>query len=1035
MESASTGDVQRHLRQLFEAGSAVGLTDAQLLDRFVSAGRLRQSESAELAFDTIMSRHGSTVLTVCRQVLGDAHAAEDAFQTTFLVLVRRSRSLRVREHGSLGPWLYGVAYRTALKARQGSVRRHARERRVASPGARAGQVAATVERDEMGAALHDEINRLPTKYREPVVLCYFEGQTHDEAAAALRWPVGTVRSYLSRARDLLRGRLARRGLAPAGLIGASLLRTSARGEVPTALRNATLAAAIASKPAASVSTVVKLIVTSLFMPRLKAAGAALSLVLMAAGLGLIFRGTLRSQTPRADGSDQDFAPDRARLAPARPRPAPVDRFSDALPKHARARMGTVRFNAGEGMNQVIFAADTRTLFASGGRTGTQVWDVASGRVVRSIGDDNDGNCEIARSPDGRILAIHSHKNGDSLQLWDTASGRELRRWKLPDGGSSSRPRFSPDGKTLAMVFRPKEIAIRNGEWIQSIDLWNLTAPTEHRRRLDGVSSFLQDFQFSPDSKTLGMTIFDRSSPPDSRRVQTSTQLWDIASGKERMRFVINDKAFGGLSVAFSPDGKRLFVSVTDKTIRIYDLAAGLEITPALNHDHALKRLPDAEIRDEAGFFDRTVDCLTFSPDGSILAATARWPYFTGPNASSLVGIYLWDVARGTVLRYFPAHEQMILSLSFAPDGKTIASTGQEPIVRLWDVATGREASLQAGHRSGILTLAVSPVDGTVFTGGKDGTIRQWDPATGRELGIIGNLPHQVFRLTITPDGKALLVGEGDDDNNYTDYGYRLWLWSISERREIRRFPRTGGLEGSHFVNHAVFSPDGTKVAADLDVFDTATGALLATFRDRKFANNQLASFTPSFFSHDGRQVITAEAEGARIWDIATGKEVRWAIRSKFQVDSVGVGGLSVRRLLPAVMSHDSRFMATSGSYYFNGWVKERFDPAIRIWDLATGREVATLEGHGEPVGDLAFSHDGRLLASCTGDWRTKDRTVRIWDAASGRELRRLEGHLAMVRAVAFTPDDRSLISCSDDATALVWDVADLRDNQTTPKRP
>ena len=151
-----------------------------------------------------------------------------------------------------------------------------------------------------------------------------------------------------------------------------------------------------------------------------------------------------------------------------------------------------------------------------------------------------------------------------------------------------------------------------------------------------------------------MTVFDRSSPPDSRRVQTSTQLWDIASGTERMRFVINDKAFGGLSVAFSPDGRILCVSVTDKTIRVYDLATSREITPALNHEHVLKRLAQGEIRDEAGFFDRTIDCLTFSPDGSILAATARWPYFTGPHASSLVGIYLWDVARGKVLRYFPA---------------------------------------------------------------------------------------------------------------------------------------------------------------------------------------------------------------------------------------------------------------------------------------------------------------------------------------------------------------------------------------------
>ena len=165
MTGVSAGDVQRQLRHLFEAGSAIGLADGQLLDRFVSAGRHGQNESAESAFETILSRHGSTVLTVCRQVLGDAHAAEDAFQTTFLVLVRRAGSLRIREHGSLGPWLYGVAYRTALKARQGGFRRQAREHRVAVPQARVGQGAATVEHDDFGAALHEEVNRLPAKYR------------------------------------------------------------------------------------------------------------------------------------------------------------------------------------------------------------------------------------------------------------------------------------------------------------------------------------------------------------------------------------------------------------------------------------------------------------------------------------------------------------------------------------------------------------------------------------------------------------------------------------------------------------------------------------------------------------------------------------------------------------------------------------------------------------------------------------------------------------------------------------------------------
>ncbi len=171
MASASTGEVGRHLRQLFGSGSGVGLTDGQLLERFAAAGRRgeRDAASAEAAFETIVARHGSTVLSVCRQVLGDGHAAEDAFQATFLVLFRRAGSLRVRAPGSLGPWLYGVAHHLASKARRGAARRWARERRVPVPAA--GRTTAAIEQDELRALLHEEVNRLPAKYRAPVVLC------------------------------------------------------------------------------------------------------------------------------------------------------------------------------------------------------------------------------------------------------------------------------------------------------------------------------------------------------------------------------------------------------------------------------------------------------------------------------------------------------------------------------------------------------------------------------------------------------------------------------------------------------------------------------------------------------------------------------------------------------------------------------------------------------------------------------------------------------------------------------------------------
>ncbi len=337
MASASAGDVGRHLRQLFRAGSGVGLSDGQLLERFATAGR----DSAEAAFETILARHGATVLSVCRQVLGDGHAAEDAFQATFLVLVRRADSLHVRDNGSLGAWLHGVAYRTALKARKGVMRRRAREKRAARPEAWTELAVAAMEQHDIGAALHAEVTRLPAKYRAPVVLCYFEGRTHDEAAAALDWPVGTVRSRLSRARDLLRTRLTRRGLAPAvAAIGAEWPVPAARAGVPSPLLRATLEAAVGGAPAvAGAQALAGLALRGLSAARLRmAAAAALGLVAMAAGLAYVVSVAMASPPePRSpDTAAVTVTGDRA-VAGARPRPARDAR----VPPRRRGRPGPV----------------------------------------------------------------------------------------------------------------------------------------------------------------------------------------------------------------------------------------------------------------------------------------------------------------------------------------------------------------------------------------------------------------------------------------------------------------------------------------------------------------------------------------------------------------------------------------------------------------------------------------------------------------------------------------------------------------------
>jgi RNA polymerase sigma factor (sigma-70 family) len=195
---------------LFAEGSAAGLSDAELLKRFVS----ERDEASGFAFGALVERHGPMVLSICRNALRDQHDAEDAFQATFLVLARKAS--RLRASGPLSPWLHGVARRTcqktkALRARLDRLSRGAEAKALMAAARLPDQDAHSLEDSEM---LHEEIGRLPERYRTPIVLCYLEGLTQEQAARQLGCPIGTVGVRLMRARDRLRARLTRRGLAP-----------------------------------------------------------------------------------------------------------------------------------------------------------------------------------------------------------------------------------------------------------------------------------------------------------------------------------------------------------------------------------------------------------------------------------------------------------------------------------------------------------------------------------------------------------------------------------------------------------------------------------------------------------------------------------------------------------------------------------------------------------------------------------------------------------------------------------------------------
>ncbi len=212
--------VVRHLGAVFNLGAIGDLSDAQLLEWFTS----RDRDTAEHAFAALVERHGPMVLRVCRNLVRDPHDAEDAFQATFLVLVQKAHGITVRD--SLAPWLHRVAHRVAARLRASARRRRDLETRAAARM----RVFCDDDSDgaDLSALIHEEIDRLPERFRIPVVVCDLEGMTHERAAGSLGWPIGTVKSRLMRARELLRRSLSRRGAAlPAGALITKVLQDAA----------------------------------------------------------------------------------------------------------------------------------------------------------------------------------------------------------------------------------------------------------------------------------------------------------------------------------------------------------------------------------------------------------------------------------------------------------------------------------------------------------------------------------------------------------------------------------------------------------------------------------------------------------------------------------------------------------------------------------------------------------------------------------------------------------------------------------------
>jgi RNA polymerase sigma factor (sigma-70 family) len=621
------------------------ISDAELLRQFVK-------ERNDSAFAALFERHGAMVFGVARRLLGDEHRAEDVCQATFLVLARRGAVIQKKQ--SLAAWLHGVAMRMSHKAR-------ADVARMARPDTRKRAQSASPSEEltwsELRTVLDEELERLPTRYRLPLVLCYLEGCTRDEAAERLGWSEQRVKGLLERGRERMRKRLVRRGITIPVSLACTLLLDGRGSALPPLLATQILGASLQYAAGVDLSQCgISEVASALALPGLQSMTSRAARTAGIVVTLLIFAGSVLWAFPAGDA---DKAATVKSDAPANPGIAPQWKEVKTL--------DTREFNFGD----LHFSADGKKLFRT--PNAKQVWcwrttDWTSKTIKRSaryVGMSLDGlplgieiqegteksehaklavvewesgkirsQCEIDASPKSGYFArispdektlIVSTESG--LLSIDTKSGKQLA--KLPnDPPYGYVPMlFSADGKFLAVRNRADIAGRRSGRGV--IELYDARSLSRAWRRIPPTiwqQSGWPGVAFCPDRKTLASANLPgpltKDPDPQRRRLvadssDRSLYFFDVESGRDLGKLKRNEgnDVFGHF--AFFPDGRSIATDWLEQTrsdnqscepgIAIYDVASGRE-------NVVLKAG-----RPQAGQFEFVVS-IAVSPDARLLAA-------------------------------------------------------------------------------------------------------------------------------------------------------------------------------------------------------------------------------------------------------------------------------------------------------------------------------------------------------------------------------------------------------------------------------
>ncbi len=621
-----------------------------------------------------------------------------------------------------------------------------------------------------------------------------------------------------------------------------------------------------------------------------------------------------------------------------------------------------RISGGKGFD-LVFSPDGRFLAVPSPDNNVIVWDSSTG-TTRMFQGHSAQVLRLAFNPDGRFLLSGSEDK--SVRLWDNETGREVLRFEGHDGPVHSVA-WNPDGRYLASASLDRTVKL----WDAASGALLFTFPASFTRNV------LVTLAFSSDGRLLAAPgvdhtvtlwdvatgqeaaslhghpdqVFSMAFTPDGRRLVTagwegSVKVWDLTTGERELRtpqFTVDDLSHAPWSVALSADGRRLALagSAVDATVRVYDVLSGENVFTLRGHS-------------------ARVVSVAFSPDGRRLA-----------SGSTDKTVRLWDTETGQEVLTLRDHTDLVGHVRFDPSGQRLASASDDGTARIWDATPledDRRIRTLRGHAGVVYSVAFSPDGRHLASAGGDQTVRVWEVTTGREVLALHGHRGPVNSVAFSPDGRLLASASEDKTVKCWDAQTGAEVFSLLD------FP--GG------VRCVAFSPDGRHLATsdaaeNVQVWESATGReLLRPLLGHAGYVNFVA------FSHDGKLLATSSVDGTvRLWDATTGRQTQEPYRS-------------TTRIMSMALSPASGLLASGDA-----------DQTVTVRETATRNELFRGREHSNYVIALAFSRDGRRLASAS--WQE----VIIWDPSTGRKVKTLSGLAGTIKGVTFSPDGQRLAAC------------------------